>query len=163
MNNYSFYNMKNTLCILITLLLLTGLKVTAQNTNRENLNSYKIGFFTKRLNLTSAEAEAFWPVYNEYQDQKSRLQLDKALIIRNFNQNESILNDKQITESGDKLVGLIEQESALAVKFHGKLKQVLSPAKVLRFYQAENQYKAQLLNELQNNKEQRRINPARDF
>jgi len=155
--------MKNILCLIFTLLILTGIRVNAQNPNRENLNSYKIGFFTKRLNLTPAEAEVFWPVYNEYQDQKSRLQLEKVLIIRNFNQNESILTDKQITESGDKLVGLIEQESDLAVKFHNKLKEVLAPAKVLRFYQAETQYKAQLLNELQNNKDQRRINPARDF
>jgi len=163
MNNYRITEMKNTLWLLLILLILTGLSATAQNPNRENLNSYKIGFFTKRLNLTPAEAEIFWPVYNEYQDQKSRLQLEKVLIIRNFNQNESILTDKQITESGDKLIGLIEQETALAVKFHNKLKEVLAPAKVLRFYQAENQYKAQLLNELQNNKEQRRINPARDF
>lgn len=163
MTNYRIRNMKNSLWLLLTLLTITGLRATAQNINRENLNSYKIGFFTKRLNLTSAEAEAFWPVYNEYQDQKSRLQLEKVLIIRNFNQNESILTDKQITESGNKLIGLIEQESSLAVNFHGKLKEILAPAKVLRFYQAENQYKAQLLNELQNNKGQRRINPARDF
>ena len=163
MNNFRVRNMKNSLWLILSLLMLTGLRATAQNPNRQNLNSYKIGFFTKRLNLTPAEAEIFWPVYNEYQDQKTRLQLDKVLIIRNFNQNESILTDKQITESGDKLIGLIEQESTLAVKFHNKLKEILTPAKVLRFYQAENQYKAQLLNELQNNKEQRRINPARDF
>ena len=163
MNNFRIRNMKNALWLLFTLLMITGLRVHAQNPNRENLNSYKIGFFTKRLNLTPGEAEVFWPVYNEYQDQKSRLQLEKVLIIRNFNQNESILTDKQITESGDKLIGLIEQESTLAVKFHSKLKEVLAPAKVLRFYQAENQYKAQLLNELQNNREQRKINPARNF
>ncbi len=155
--------MKNILWLLLTLLILTGLRVNAQNPNRENLNSYKIGFFTKRLNLTPSEAEIFWPVYNEYQDQKSRLQLEKVLIIKNFNQNESILTDKQITESGDKLIGLIEQETSLAVKFHNRLKEILAPAKVLRFYQAETQYRAQLLNELQNNRDQRRINPARDF
>lgn len=162
MNNYRTGKMKNILWLILTLLILTGLRTNAQNPNRENLNSYKIGFFTKRLSLTPSEAEIFWPVYNEYQDQKSRLQLEKVLIIKNFNQNESILTDKQITESGDKLIGLIEQETALAIKFHGRLKDILTPAKVLRFYQAETQYRAQLLNELQNNRDQRRINPARD-
>ena len=47
------------------------------------------------------------------------------------------------------MLSAIVQESALAVTFHKKLKEVLPPAKVIRFYQAENQYKVQLLNELQ--------------
>ena len=55
---------------------------------------------------------------------------------------------------------LLSQESALAVTFHKKLKEVLPPAKVIRFYQAENQYKAQLLNELQGKQTTKRL-PAR--
>ncbi len=30
------------------------------------LTAYKIAFFTQRLDLTPAEAEKFWPVYNDY-------------------------------------------------------------------------------------------------
>ena len=130
--------------------------------NLEKLNAFKIGFFTKRLNLSSREAEKFWPVYNEYQDQKTRIQFEKSMLIRNFNQNESSLSDSQISELGDKLVATIVQESALAVTFHNKLKEVLPPAKVIRFYQVENQYKTQLLNELQG-RQQQRLNPARDL
>ena len=32
---------------------------------RERLESFRIQFITKKLNLTPAEAEKFWPVYNE--------------------------------------------------------------------------------------------------
>ena len=131
------------------------IRIGAQNPNLEKLNSFKIGFFTKKLNLTSEEAEKFWPVYNECQRQKNMIQLDKISIIRNFNQNENSFSNNQLADMGDKLVGDIVQESTLAVTFHNKLKEVLSPAKVIRFYQAENQYKIQLLNELQDIKQQR--------
>jgi len=160
MNTYKPETMKRGLIILLMILLSSLAKISAQGQNLEKLNAFKIGFFTKRLNLSSREAEKFWPVYNEYQDQKTRIQFEKTMIIRNFNQNESTLSDSQISELGDKLIATVVQESALAVTFHNKLKEVLPPPKVIRFYQVENQYKAQLLNELQG-KQQQRLNPAR--
>jgi hypothetical protein len=144
------------------ILIFSALQLSAQNPNLERLNSYKIGFFTKKLNLTASEAEKFWPVYNEYQKQKNIIQQEKISLIRNFNQNVNNLNDSQMTEIGDKLVSSIVQESALAVSFHKKLKEVLPPDKVIRFYQAENQYKVQLLNELQG-RQQKRLQPVDDL
>lgn len=154
MNNYKSETMKKAVIIFV-ILIFPVLWLSAQNPNLEKLNSYKIGFFTKKLNLTSAEAEKFWPVYNEYQKQKNQIQLEKISLIRNFNQNESSLSESQMTEIGDKLVSSIVQESTLAVSFHKKLKEVFPPEKVIRFYQAENQYKVQLLNELQGRQKQR--------
>ena len=162
MNNYKSEIMKSGIIILVITLLFPVMDLSAQNQNFERLNTYKIGFFTKRLNLSSAEAEKFWPVYNEYQNQKTRLQVEKGITIRTFNQNESTLSDKEITALGDKLIGIISEESALAVTLHKKLKEVLPPAKVIRFYQAENQYKQQLLNELQG-KQQQRLPPGGDL
>ena len=157
MNFYKPGAMKRSIILLLVVLLYPSIELSAQNQNLEKFNTYKIGFFTKRLNLSSAEAERFWPVYNDYQNQKTRLQLEKTLAIRTFNQNETRLSDKEITAIGDKLVGIISEESALAVTLHMKLKEVLPPAKVIRFYQAENQYKQQLLNELQGRQQQRRL------
>ena len=154
--------MKRVFFVLIIILIFSETRTLAQNPNLEKLNSYKIGFFTKKLNLTSAEAEKFWPVYNEYQKQKNLIQLEKIALIRDFNLNESNLSDSQLTEMGDKLVASITQESSLAVTFHKKLKEVLPPAKVIRFYQAENQYKIQLLNELQT-RQQQRVPPRRNL
>jgi hypothetical protein len=147
----------------LILLLLPISWISAQNTNLEKLNNYKIGFFTKKLNLTSAEAEKFWPVYNDYQTQKNQIQLEKLKLNKNFNQNETSLSDAQLEEIGDKYVDCLVRESTLAVAFHKKLKEVLSPAKVILYYQAENQYKIQLLNELQTAKQQQRLRPGRNF
>jgi hypothetical protein len=152
MRDYKIYIMKRAV---IFILILIPVLSAAQLPDAERLNAYKIGFFTKRLNLSSDEAEKFWPVYNDYQTMKLQLQEEKIKLIKTFNQGESGLSDAQISEIGDKLVGIIVKESELAVNFHKKLKTVLPPAKVIRFYQAENQYKVQLLNELQNRQQNR--------
>jgi len=125
------------------------LTLSGQTQQFEKLNAYKIGFFTKRLDLTSKEAEKFWPAYNNYQDQKNKILLERRSIIRDFNQNAASLTENQLTELGDKLADGMAKESGLSADLHKKLKEILPPEKVIRFYQAENQYKAQLLNELQ--------------
>jgi len=145
------------------MLMFPFLRSSAQNPNLEKLNNYKIGFFTKKLNLTSEEAEKFWPVYNDYQSQRNSIQIDKLKLNRNFNQNESSLSNSQLEEIGDKYVDCLVRESTLAVSFHKKLKEVLPPAKVIMYYQAENQYKIQLLNELQAAKQQQKVRQGRNF
>jgi predicted O-linked N-acetylglucosamine transferase (SPINDLY family) len=42
---------------------------------REKIESQRIAFITQELDLTPAEAQAFWPVYNEYD--KKRHELNK--------------------------------------------------------------------------------------
>jgi hypothetical protein len=155
--------MKKLVIFLFIMLMFPLVRSSAQNTNLEKLNNYKIGFFTKKLNLTSEEAEKFWPVYNDYQSQRNLIQIDKLKLNRNFNQNESSLSNSQLEEIGDKYVDCLVRESTLAVAFHKKLKEVLPPAKVIMYYQAENQYKIQLLNELQTVKQQQRVRPGRNF
>jgi hypothetical protein len=147
--------MKRNIVVFTILVTFCAINLTAQNANRQRLDAYKIALFTKRLNLTSQEAEKFWPVYNEYQDMKNKIQLERQEINRNFNQNGLNMSDKELSEAGDRFVSLEVREAALAQEFHGKIKKILSPVKVLRLYQAENQYRIQLLNELQERKQVR--------
>ena len=163
MKNYKFEVMKRVVIVILIILGFPAIRSAAQNPNLEKLNNYKIGFFTRRLNLTSGEAEKFWPVYNEYQGQRNQIQLEKLKLNRNFNQNGSTLSDNQLVEMGDAYIDCIVRESALAVTFHKKLKEVLTPSKVIMYYQAENQYKAQLLNELQSVRLQQKVRPGRNF
>jgi len=147
--------MKSRFFLSATLLIFCTSYLAAQNVARERLDAYKIAFFTKRLNLTSHEAEKFWPVYNEFQVNKNKIQIERQELNRYFNQNELNMSDREMIEAGDKLVGLEVREAALAQEFHNKIKTVLSPVKVLRLYQAENQYRLQLLKELQERREVR--------
>src|SRR5687768_4964201 len=37
---------------------------------QERVRALKVAFITQKLNLTSEEAEKFWPIYSEYQDKR---------------------------------------------------------------------------------------------
>jgi len=155
MKSYNFAVMKRGIFILAALIILLTAGVSAQNPNRERLESYKIAFFTQRLNLTPTEAEKFWPLYNQYQEKKIKIQQERMLLNKKFNQETTTLSDEEMTVMGDKIVELEILEAELSMTFHKHIKAVLPPAKVLRFYQAENQYKMQLLNQLQDRRQER--------
>jgi hypothetical protein len=152
MNSYKYKVMKRGMLVLLFLAMVPVLRLSAQNPNRERLNDYKIAFFTKRLNLTSQEAERFWPVYNEFQNKKISIQQERGSLNRTVNQNSANMSEKELTEAGDKIISLQMNEANLALEFHKKFKEILPPLKVVRLYQAENQYRLTLLNELQDRK-----------
>jgi hypothetical protein len=158
MNNFNITEMKRGIIVLMVLSVFPLWQLKAQNQQNQNqnqnpnldkLNAYKIAFFTRRLNLTSGEAEKFWPVYNEFQNKRIVIQTERQSLNRNVNQNMLNMSEKEMTETGDRLISLQIQEASLAQEYHKKFREILSPAKVLRLYQAENQYRMQLLNELE--------------
>jgi len=51
--------------VCIALFLSTGLM--AQERGKERIKAYKTAYITEQLDLSSAEAEVFWPVYNKYE------------------------------------------------------------------------------------------------
>ena len=153
MNSFKTNTMvKRAILFLLIVSAIPSSKISGQNPGFERLNAYKVGFFTKKLNLTSEEAEKFWPVYNVFQEKKNEIQRERILLNRNTLQNFSNLSEKELTEAGDKLISFQMKESDLALEYHKKFKEILPPVKVIRLYQAENQYRMQLLNELKERK-----------
>ena len=155
MNSYKSEVMKRRIIVLIIILLSSLPKIQAQNPDQERLDAYKIAFLTKRLNLTPREAEIFWPVYNEFRAKKIQIQQERIQLNRKFNQEATSMSDEQLAAAGDRLIELEVLEAELSVAFHEQLKGILPPIKILRLYQAENQYRLQLLKELQERRDVR--------
>lgn len=158
MKYMNFYNPETMKIRIIAIAILTGLCSSftiAQAPNREKLEAYKIAFFTKRLDLSPREAEKFWPLYNDYQKKKADIQQERATLNRMFNLEGNEMSEKELIDAGDKLIELQVSETELAVNFHKQIKTVLPPQKVIKLYQSENQYRIQLLKQLQERNPQR--------
>jgi hypothetical protein len=116
--------------------------------DNDRLTAYKIAFFTQRLDLSPAEAEKFWPLYNDFSARKSKLQADRLSLMRYAAQNEANMSNEELASTADKLSRTFSDEATMVATFSNDLKKVLPPAKVIRLYQIETQYKQQLLREL---------------
>ena len=57
----------------------------AQENRREEIESFRIAYFTKQLNLTPEEAKKFWPVYNEMQALcEGDIDPEELLLVKNY-------------------------------------------------------------------------------
>jgi hypothetical protein len=146
--------MKRIFTVIVALTVISVFAVKGQEQdNLDRLTAYKIAFFTRKLSLSSVEAEKFWPVYNDFSARKSKIQIDRIALMRYAAQNEANLSDEELSTTADKLADSFVDEADLIVKFNTDIKKILPPAKVIMLFQAENQYKQQLLRELNQRKQ----------
>src|SRR5690606_18477760 len=84
-----------------TLLLLILFTFTAfsQIQKGERIKAMKTAFITQELNLSQAEAEKFWPVYNKFDNQLRALKKKEREEVRNVLRNDiQSLNDAQASD-----------------------------------------------------------------
>jgi len=128
--------------------MLLNLQVNAQEQERsaEKIKALKVAYITERLSLKPEEAEVFWPVYNDFESRKNEINHNRRKIGEEFNKNQENLSDAEINNMLDEGIKLNKAESELAVQFDKKLREILLPAKVMKLYIAEVQFRNYLIN-----------------
>ena len=141
--------------ILLVVLTFPGISQELPRNSQERFNAQRIAFFTERLRLTPEEAQTFWPVYNEYQDEKSKIIEKRRELTRTLLENQRTLSDDKIEELGDEYVATVIEEAELLRTYHARFKEVLPAQKVPRIYQTETQFKNYLLRQIQQSQQHR--------
>ena len=103
----------------------------------------RVAFITARLNLTVDESQKFWPVYNEYQDKL------KAARQEFRRQPNIFINDKDAQDYLDAELLLKQREFSLYKEYYEKMKKTVPLKKVAELRQAEEDFKKELLKQLQ--------------
>src|SRR3978361_2244622 len=91
------------------------------DTRAEKIQSLKIAFITQKLQLTSDEAEKFWPIYNQYDNE-----------IKNLNKNAPVI------ETEEKLLNIRK-------KYVPSFEKVIGSQKVNKLFNAESDFRAILI------------------
>jgi hypothetical protein len=138
--------------VLSLFLLLTGLAgvLPAQNVVdemeivRSNFHADKKAVVTLAMELTPQESEAFWPVYNAYQEANKKVNARLIAAVTEFAKANAAVTDEQATRLLKETLAVGSERSALQEKFEKQFSKVLPPAKVLRYFQVENKIFAML-------------------
>lgn len=143
---------KSILAIAVALFSFYGLSQdgTPRQSKKDKIEQLKIAYITKELDLTTEEAEKFWPVYNDMNDAikaEKKARKTKSAELKN---NYETLSEKQIEE---KTLAILDSEIAEAElkKDHTqKIAKVIGYKKTVKLYRVEKQFKKELLNRLNN-------------
>ena len=122
----------------------------AQKDLSDRIKALRAEVYTRVLNLTSEEAEKFWPIFNEYVEAKEALQ--KQL------KPESDLDgmsDAEVEEYVKKYAEIRQKELDLEKDLVQKLRKVLPIRKIAKLPMAEREFRESLLKRLQQMREKR--------
>jgi len=130
-----------------------SLAVARQHKERqEKIKSRKIGYFTTQLELTTEEAQDFWPLYNEYWKKRDYLFTERHRLMRKIQ--HDVFDDKKALQVTQRLVANMQDDANLLREYNEKFSKVLSPQKLLRYYATEEAFKLELINVLRTHERQ---------
>lgn len=109
----------------------------------ERIEAQRVAFLTNRLSLTPEEAQQFWPVFNEYRKGMKEVRKDKRPDKAAEN-----MTDKEADEFLADAINAEEREFALRKDLVQKLRKFLPSRKIVLLFQAEEEFKRQLLREV---------------
>ena len=129
-------------------LMFMGTQLMAQSDNdylelaREVLKVEKKAAIAEVMQLTDAESQPFWTLYNEYQGKLYLIQNKRIDIIDDFIKNFETLTDEKADELWTKSMAYSQEILKLKKAYYKKFKKILSAGKAARFFQTENKIEA---------------------
>lgn len=94
------------------------------------------------LALTEDEAEAFWPVYQEYRAEASAVRERMAKLVEAYAANVEVMSEAKAEAFFGEWLAIDRAELELRESYAGRIRKVLPVRKAVRFFQIENKLDA---------------------
>ena len=140
----------------ILIALLCPLFIFSQNISdekRKKIEIQKIAFITKSLDLSSEEAQVFWPVYNNFSDEMKSIKEKIRENMSSMRKDRSSLTEKQVGEIMEQKFKMEQMVLDIKVKFNKEFQKVISNKQIAALYHAEKEFKKELLNKIKKGKD----------
>ncbi|MCB0823736.1 MAG: hypothetical protein KDC09_13630 [Bacteroidales bacterium] len=112
---------------------------------RDKIEAHKIAFITEKVDLTPAEAEKFWPLYN---DNRDKVEAERKAFREKYRLEGMDPDSMSDEEAIERLNAQLEHEQKMLdmqFAFNEELQKVLPPQKILKLIKAEQDFKLELM------------------
>jgi len=137
----------------LTIWLYLGQSASFAQEQDSKIENLKIAFITRKLDLSTEQAQQFWPIFNEFETKRKAIKVE----LRTFREKEQLVvaKDKQLS-SVTKMLDMKEEELKIERAYVPKFAKVLKPWQVVELYSIEREVAKHLLHRMEERKEARR-------
>lgn len=144
-----WFNRMGVLVIACLLLCTSGY---AQKRRGERVHALKVAFITDKTNLTSSQAEKFWPVYNSYEDDLRNV---RQKYVRQYKSKTKAFSEEDarryVEDDLDYQADLIN----LKRRYKNEFLKVISAQQLADLYIAEREFRQMLIQKLRQRRNMR--------
>jgi hypothetical protein len=132
--------------MILAMLAMVAVPALAQNDDmeilREKVRADKKLLVAQSMQLTEEEGKVFWPIYDAYQAEKSKLADRRIKVIEDYATNFQTLSDDVAKDLVDRSIGIQKDAVKLMESYLPKFSKAVGDKKAARFYQIENKIDA---------------------
>jgi len=104
---------------------------------RANMQADRTALITSGMNFNDKEGAAFWPVYREYQYDRSKLDDSRSAVIKEYTKKYPNLTDAEAKAMAERMLDCDARLAELKKKYFKKFNKVLPALTVTKFFQLE--------------------------
>ena len=104
---------------------------------RANMRADRAGIITAGMNFNDKEAAAFWPIYRQYEYQRSTLDDGRVAVIKEYTQKYPDLSDADAKAMAERMFEYDSRLAALKKTYYKKFNKVLPALTVTKFFQLD--------------------------
>ena len=116
--------------------------------NKEKMEAMKVAFITTELELTEQQAKAFWPIYNQQEDEKKALRKSSFDGAKKGDMKLDELTDDEANEMINNYLSFKTKDLDLTKKYVAEYKKVLNTKQVAKLLVSEDKFKKMLVNQV---------------
>jgi hypothetical protein len=106
---------------------------------RSDVSTQKKSVINRVMQLSEADAKIFWPIYEQYQMDSSKLGNETAALIKEYVEGYETMTDSKAESLMTRNFDLRKRGLALRFKYYEMVSKALSPIKAAKFMQIDNQ------------------------
>ena len=116
---------------------------------KDKIRTLKVEFITEKLNLSSVEAEKFWPIYNVFDKTYMKLKHEKLRGLKNNLKKEiNMLSESEALNKLNEMTAIEDELIQLKRSFRSQLEGVISNKKILLLKIAEDGFNRRMMDRL---------------
>jgi len=104
---------------------------------RAGMQADRATIITTAMNFSDKEAAAFWPIYRQYEFERSKLDDLRVVVIKEYTQKYPNLTDAEAKTMAERMFECDSRQIALKKTYFKKLNKVLPALTVTKFFQTE--------------------------
>jgi len=104
---------------------------------RANMQADRTTLITAGMNFNDKDGAAFWPIYQQYEYERSRLDDRRAAVIKQYTQKYPTLTDAEAKAMADQILDCESRLAELKKKYYKKFNKVLPALTVTKFFQLD--------------------------
>jgi hypothetical protein len=106
---------------------------------RSDVNGKREAIVKEILQLSDSDGEKFWPVYREYESERSKLDLAEAQLMNQYVKDYQTMSDAEADQLMSKSFDLEAQRAGLKKKYFETMKKDVSASTAARFFEVDSQ------------------------